>query len=66
MNHFPQDQAEPYGTGGNVGLRPSIGETTRQQRQIEALLRVGLELAQLGKIAFIHQSGVPPVAVTRR
>src|SRR5439155_2467085 len=53
-NHFAQDQAQPHGAGGNVGLRPGVGETTGQQRQVEAPLRIGNKLAQLGKVGIIH------------
>ena len=55
VDHLAEDQAQADGTGGNVGLGPGVGETTGQQRQVETLLRIGDELAQLVKVAVIHR-----------
>ena len=65
MHHLPQEQAQPDGAGRDLRLWPGIGETTRQQMQIEAFLRIGLELSELGKVGAIHCPGLRPVATVR-
>ncbi len=54
VDHFPQDQAQPHSARGDFGLGAGIGETPGQPRQMKLFLRIGNELAQLGKVGVIH------------
>ena len=60
MDHFTQEQAQPDGAGRNFRLRTAVGEAAGQQMQMEALSRVGDELAELAKVGAIHWAGVRP------